>query len=221
MPSQLNPSEGQPYEPLLQSGDRLTISVWGHDELSVGSSFAAPDATEASGKFIALDARGAVILPLLGEVKLAGLTVREADLYLSKRYEAFLQEPIVKVRVLNHQVTVMGEVKSPGTYRLDEPQTDLLAMLARAGGPGDYAQLREVQLIRRTPGQAWQSRILDLTRLDSLQTQPLWLQAHDLIYVPARQQKALDKFTNRLVPVAGLIGSVVLLISVTQSNRSE
>ncbi len=73
--------------------------------------------------------------PVLGIVSLVGKTIVDLEKYLKERLESggYLIDPIVTVRLLNAKVTILGEVKAPGTYTFTENNTSFLQALGLAG----------------------------------------------------------------------------------------
>ncbi|MFK7921831.1 MAG: polysaccharide biosynthesis/export family protein, partial [Bacteroidia bacterium] len=123
----------EPHEHILQPSDKIILSVWGHDELGVGSAFSVFSSTLEQGKFIAIDARGEITLPLIGEVKISDLSAREADLYLTKLFSKYLKDPIVYLRILSLEVTLIGEVRTPANYQLDKEPFSIIELIGEAG----------------------------------------------------------------------------------------
>jgi len=87
--------------------DRLNVTIFNHPELSTST-------TNIKGVLVYPD--GTVSLPLIGEVKIAGLTERKASKKLQKLYARYLKKPFVKLDVLSKKVYVLGEVKQPGVF---------------------------------------------------------------------------------------------------------
>ena len=118
-------------------GDLLAVSVWGFKDLSVEVEVL-PD--------------GTVSLPLVGQVKVVGLTVAEIQKELSRRYAAFIKNPQVTVVVKRMgmiTVSVVGEVKKPGTFTLMR-ESRVLDAIAAAGGLTDLASTDQAQIVRAT-----------------------------------------------------------------------
>lgn len=202
------------YEHTLNSDDKLTVSVWGHEDLGVGSAFGLVSSSEDLGKYITINEQGEITLPLVGDVKVAGLTVREANLYLRKLYTEFLNDPIVYLRVINYQVTIMGEVKSPGNYKIDRQRKSLLEAIAAAGGFSEYADKAHITVLRKNDAGITEEVILDLTDIETLNRSSLTLENRDLVYVPERGAKQANKiFSGLVVPVLGLLGGISLFYS--------
>ena len=202
------------YEHIIQPDDKITLSIWGHDELGVGSSFSVYSSTLESGKYIVIDQQGQVSLPLIGKVELSGLTAREADLFLNKLYSKYVRNPIIYLRVLNHTITLLGEVNSPGNYALVKQQTPLIEILGEAGGFTKYADKSRIKILRHHPEEEWEEIFIDLTDIETLQNSSLILRSQDLVYVPERRMKTLEQsIGSTLVPVVGVLGTLSIIIS--------
>jgi polysaccharide export outer membrane protein len=119
-----NPDIG---EYTIGAGDVLVINVWGHEDLT---------------KEVVVSEKGKFSFPLIGELKAAGLTVKELEAKLVRLLsEGYVINPYVTVRVRGYKskrVYVLGQVRSPGTYSLDK-ETSLIEIISRAGGVSDGA----------------------------------------------------------------------------------
>ena len=142
-----------PKEPVIQAGDKITLSIWGHEELSIGSVNSVFSSNESTGKWIVVDNDGEVNLPQIGRVKVAGYDVKEINYMLESKYSKLLKDPIINVKVLNHFVTVLGEVNSPGKYQLDNEQVSLVQMIGEAKGLSAYAKGQDIKVIRNVTRQ--------------------------------------------------------------------
>lgn len=134
-------------DPILQPGDKITMSIWGHDDLSIGSVNSIYSSSEETGKWITLDKDGEANLPKIGRIKLSGYNLKEVNYILEQKYSSQLKDPIINVRVLNHYVTVLGEVNKPGKYQLDNEKITLVQIIGTAQGFNNYANSR-VKLVR-------------------------------------------------------------------------
>lgn len=120
---------------LLGSGDQLIINMWG----SVQQSFSAD-----------IDADGAVILPKLGKVTVAGMTLGNATQLITTLFErnfANFSMDITMGRLKTIEIFVLGDVKLPGRYNLSSLATVLYGLYS-AGGPTKLGSLRSIQVIR-------------------------------------------------------------------------
>lgn len=139
--------------------DVLTFIVWDHPELTIpAGEYRSP---ESSGHRVGND--GMLFFPYVGEVGVAGKTLREIRLDLTQRLEKFIARPQLDVRVAafrSQRVLVTGEVKAPGVQPITEVPLTVVDAVNLAGGALQSADLRAVVLVR--DGQA---RTLDLQAL--------------------------------------------------------
>jgi polysaccharide export outer membrane protein len=202
--------EAKMSEKELAQGDKISLSIWGHDELSIGSIhsvYNSPDET-ASGKWLMIDQNGEVNLPQIGKVKLVGMTLRKAEEHLKKIYSSQLQNPILNLRLLNNQVTVLGEVQRPGTYVFHTDFARMVDMIGKASGFTDYAKTTEIKIIRGT-----ETIKVDLTNASFNQMTVL---PRDVIYVPPGRNKAFDRFASKMIPLASLLTALALVYNVSK-----
>lgn len=199
-------------EPVLQPGDKITVSVWGHEELSVGSINSSFSSNENSGRWLSLDQDGQVNLPKLGRLSLAGYNAKEVSYLLEEAYGEILQTPIVNIKVLSHYVTMLGEVKTPGRYQLNNELVNLVQLLGQAGGLNEYAEAKAVKVIRNT-NSGPVTLAVDLTDLVALPLYNVVLQPDDLIYVEARKAKKADETLRRATPIVSILTGLGVLSS--------
>ena len=117
---------------------------------------------------------GTASLAMLGSVALEGLTVDQATAWLQSLYNQYLLRPALNLRVVSPrpvQVSVVGEVENPGLYSLSSNSglPTLVAAVQKAGGLTLNADLTNVQLQRRLPGDTRQLRETDINLKTLLQ----------------------------------------------------
>jgi len=200
------------HDYVLKPDDKINLSIWDHNELSVGSVYDIYDANEVYGRWLLIDKEGMANLPKLGLTKLGGMTLDQAKRYLSMRYGKFLKYPIVEVQVLNKQVTVLGEVKDPGNISIEKENTTLLECIGDAGGFEFYADKKYVKLIRHTSDTSYHY-ILDLTVMDPYVEHNLKVQNGDVIYVPATNAKITDRRVSVIIPFTAIVSSMILILT--------
>lgn len=196
----------------IKKDDKITVSIWNHDDLSVGSLFGIYNSNEVYGKWVLVDDEGFVILPQIGKVKLGELTIKEAEVKLTEIYSKFIVNPVLVVKVLNKEVVVLGEVKNPGNYILDKEINTVTELLGRAGGTDFYANKKQITIIRGT-GKEAKRMVIDLTQMDEYRQSALILQSGDVLYVPTRQGKMLDKKVPDLIPIVSLMTGIIILVT--------
>jgi polysaccharide export outer membrane protein len=135
------PSAGTPLPPgyVIGPDDILSIVFWRDKDLS-GEVRVRPD--------------GKISLPLLNDVQAAGLTPEELRLQLSEAAKKFVQEPsatVIVKEIHSRQVFITGNVAKPGTYPLNGDM-NVLQLIAQAGGLLEYADAKNVVVIRQEAG---------------------------------------------------------------------
>ncbi len=200
------------YQYTLQKDDKINISVWDNDDMSVGSIYGIYNSNEVYGKWLMLDANGNVTVPKLGDVNLMGLTIPQAKDKLRDGFKKWIVSPIIEVKVLNKEVTILGELKTPGKYLLEKDNNALLDVVAKAGDFDFYADKKKIQIIRIVNNKPVDLTV-DLTKMDDYLTANVQIHPGDMIYVPSRKGKHWDKRAgSTIVPIASAISTLVLLI---------
>ena len=176
-----------PSDYLLGAGDLLQVTVFESKELNAT---------------VRVSSRGHITLPLLGQIKVKGLTAREAEIKIEKSYRAkYIKDPHVAVFVEEHmskRVTLVGQFKQPGTYEYPSRQT-LLDVMALAGGLTDKAG-NMVQVRRRAAGPGEPNvLVIDLDRLikDGRTDLNVDINGGDIIFAPEAGHFFVDGAVRR------------------------
>jgi polysaccharide export outer membrane protein len=153
-----------------------------------------------------VNAEGKIALPILGEIAASGKTTSELEKNIISVLEnnGHLKNPSVSVRILNAKVTILGEVKMPGTYNFSEQSITLPQAIGYAGDVTIEANRKEVWLIREEEGKR-KSHKLDLTKSDWFNSNYYNIKQNDIIYVYPN---------NVRVKSAGFIGNTTTVLSV-------
>ena len=176
-----------------------------------------PD-TKSGANVYQIGANGSVDLPLVGMVELAGKQIEEAEELLRIKLADYLQKPTVNLRLINFQVTVLGEVARPGTYRIPSGRSNLLEALGSAGDITLFGERGNVLLIRGEGPDSQYFRI-NLNESEFLQNPQYHLKNNDIIYVPpTRGRTSADDNVYRLLPlVLSGLTFVAVIISLLSS----
>ena len=138
-----------------------------------------------------VDNDGNINFPVLGELKLGGLTKREAEQLIIDKLKPYMKEtPIVTVRMVNYKISVIGEVTRPGTFTISNEKVNLLEALAMAGDMTVYGLRDNVKLIREDANGKQQIVTLDLNNAETILSPYYWLQQNDIVYVTPNKAKA-------------------------------
>jgi polysaccharide export outer membrane protein len=167
----------------LTATDRLRIAVYQEDDLS---------------SIVRIDAKGDVNLLLVGEVKIAGLTVREAQKAIEDAYRdgRYLRNPQVIITVEEYaprEVSIDGQVRNPGRYPLPiESTMTVVDLVTKAGGLTDIARGTAVTITHLTPDGKKVTTTVDVDSIlkgkapAKAGDPALQLQPGDIVYVPER-----------------------------------
>lgn len=165
--------------------------------------------------------QGEIDFPVLGKIKIGGLTKNEAESMIREKLQPYLKEtPIVTVRMANYKISVLGEVKSPGTFTVSNEKVNVLEALAMAGDMTIYGVRDNVKLIREDAQGKREIVMLDLTKSDLVLSPYFYLQQNDILYVTPNKTVAKNSgignattiaisATSILVSIASLIATLV------------
>ena len=138
-----------------------------------------------------VDNEGMISFPVLGELKVRGLTKRQAEQMIIDKLKPYMKEtPIVTVRIMNYKISVIGEVAHPGTFTISNEKVNLLEALAMAGDMTIYGLRDNVKLIREDATGKQEIITLDLNKAETLLSPNYWLQQNDVVYVTPNKAKA-------------------------------
>lgn len=220
----INKVYGQ-FIPKIQHNDILTIAVTAADP-KVTAPFN-PVSSLASGNMsqsvdmalrptYTVDDNGDINLPMLGKVKVAGLTRLEAIEKIRSELSQYIKDPGVNMNFNNFRVSVLGEVSRPGSFIMPTERVTVLEALGMAGDLTIRGVRENVTLIREVNGQKSMHR-LDLTKQDVLNSPYYYLAQNDVIYVePNKAQinnSKLGANTNIIISIASLLITVISVLT--------
>lgn len=134
-----------------------------------------------------VNANGEVVLPKIGNIKVAGLNRTQAAAEIQKTYEAKeLNAPLIDVRIANAYIVLLGEVGKQGKYIIDREDYELIDLLADAGGVNINANRKMVRIFR---GDRANPEIIQVNLNDYsfIKDPKLKLRAKDIVYVEPRR----------------------------------
>ncbi len=171
-----------------------------------------PSRNQSSGYLVGSD--GTIQLPIIGSFKAAGLTKKQlkdniTNTLLEKK---LLIDPIVDIRYLNYEVTVIGEVAHPTVISVPNEKISLVKALGLAGDLTIYGKRENILLIRETSGVKKTTHI-NLNSSSFITSPYYYLQPNDVVYVePNKAKAASGSLSRQLLPsiLSGL--SLIVLI---------
>lgn len=157
-----------------------------------------------------VDHEGNIEYPIIGKIKLGGLTKEEAMRELKELLRDYLKDPIIRIRFLNYRITVIGEVTRPSTFILPSEQINILTALGMAGDLTIYGKRENILLIREEGDMRTITR-LNLNDKEVLNSPYFYLQQNDVIYVEPIKTRG-PEFANNL-RIASIIISIASVAS--------
>jgi polysaccharide export outer membrane protein len=163
---------------------------------------------------------GTAKFPMMGMVKIGGLTIRQAEAFLQEKYDSLYVNPFVKVRITNKRVIVFpGNGGGAKVLPLANNNTTVMEAIANAGGIAEDGKAYKVKLIRANPDASKMPYVylLDLSTIDGIMVGKSIVQAGDIIYVEPRY-RPINTFNREIAPLLTLISTLLLLYTVVKAN---
>lgn len=142
-----------------------------------------------------VDRQGNVSMAFIGKVNVLGLSLEQAQSKIAAELIKYLKEPAVNIRFMNHKFTVLGEVRSVGSFTLLDDRTTLIDALASAGDMTDYAKRDSVSVIRVVNGNRELGKV-SLLNQEVFNSPYFYVKNGDVIYVEPNNQKAIRYVDN-------------------------
>lgn len=158
---------------------------------------------------------GEIDFPVIGRLKVGGLTKSGAEGLIRERLSPYLKEtPIVTVRMSNYKISVIGEVNRPGTFTINNEKVNIFEALAMAGDMTVYGIRSNVKLIREDNNGHRNIVSLNLNEANILHSPYYHLQQNDILYVTPNKTKAKNaSISNSTTIWFSIVGTLVSLAS--------
>ncbi|MCB0372052.1 MAG: polysaccharide export protein [Muricauda sp.] len=156
-----------------------------------------------------VDKNGDIEFPVIGKISVVGLSPEELKNVLREKLSSYLKNPIINVRLRNFTVTILGEVRSPGTYPIIGEQVTILEALGLAGDLTIKGKRENVMVIRDFEGVKVYNRI-DLTSKELMKSPAYYLTQNDVVYVePNNSAVASSSLDNRTTIIISLFSLAI------------
>ncbi len=197
----------QTYQPsqspyLVKPNDNLYIRVTSLDDRTSAflnnetggtnavQQLSTPMAASLTGYRVQLD--GSIRFPFVGKIYIAGLTLDEVREKIQLAVSNFIEESSVNVKLLNDNITIIGEVNSPGRFLLCDEEINLIEAISLAGDMNNFANKKRVRLIRKE-GEVQQMIIINTLDENLLFSPYFYIKPGDIIYVEPRKLKSMSQ----------------------------
>ncbi len=208
------------FKAKLKIGDILGINI-STKNLEVTRPYNLVESTGSQGGQLIdylVDSEGNIDYPVLGKIKLLGLTVEEAKQLLKKKFEEgdLLKNPVVIIRIKNYRVTMMGWVNSPGVYPISGERISILEAITMAGDLQINGKRKDVLVIRDFNGTKTYTEI-DLTSKEVFNSPVYYLTQNDIVYVKPNKggisSASGDSRIGLISSIAGIVVSIAILLT--------
>ncbi len=211
------------FEPTLKPDDLLSIIISAETpEVTVPFNMPAIQGNyeitnnQNGIKTYLIDTSGNIEFPVIGRMKLGGLTRSEAIDKITAAVSEYIKNPSVNLRILNFKVSVMGEVTSPGTFTLASERITLLEALSFAGDLTIYGRRDNILVIREAEGKKTFARV-DITKADFMNSPYYYLTQNDQIVVEPNKTRvnasAFGPNVTATISIISLLVTVAILIT--------
>jgi len=204
----------------VQPGDNLYIRVVTLDEkttlllnpLSSGTSTnIGSDASVYLNSYNVNEA-GYLDFPMTGEILVKNLTIDEVKTLLQDKLQLYMKEFVVIVKLVNYNITLLGEVKRPGQYKVYQDNINIFEAVSMSGDLTDFANRNKVAIIRQNKTGS-EVVYVDMTKRDILLSEYYYLKPNDIVYVQPVKGKQFTFANFPYAIVFGFISSTILVLS--------
>ncbi|POY38107.1 sugar transporter [Flavobacterium alvei] len=219
------------YEIKIQPDDLLMIIVSADDpETAIPfnlSTISVPSVTnnnvmnargEESMQSYLVDASGTIDFPVLGKLKVGGLSRSELMKLLETKISSYIKNPIINIRLTNFKISVQGEVTVPGTYSINSDRVTLIEAISMAKDLTIYGKRDNILVIREVNGVKSYTRV-DITKADFINSPFYYLAQNDVVYVEPNKTRingaAVGANTGVIISITSLLITVITLIVTT------
>jgi polysaccharide export outer membrane protein len=212
---------------LIKPNDILYITVSSLDErtsafLNSNSGFTtipeSPTAQSLMGYRVNAD--GSIDFPFIGKIFVAGMSLSQITEKIHLSVSKYIDQSSVTVKLLNDNITVMGEVNRPGRYPLAGEGLNVLEALSLAGEATDYSNKRKVRLIRKD-GESYQMVVINTLDEKIIFSPYFYLKSGDILYVEPRRLKSIVLTNQAIGLYITLINTVILIMTFYNTQNPQ
>lgn len=219
-----NSYKNVPYFQDLNRSDKIgesidnfsPVTIQPQDILGISVTSLNPEAWKDDNKGgYLVDLDGNIQLPLVGAIKVSGLTTNVIQQQIRKKLTTYLKEPTVNVRILNFKISVIGDVAKPNVYQVENERITVTEALGLAGDLNITGIRNNVLLIREIDNKR-QYINLDLTSAEIFKSPYYYLKNNDVIYV--QPDKTKTNSGDRSYRTVSLVLSALSVITIVLTS---
>lgn len=204
------------YKTVYKPDDLLQINISSIDMEAVIpfnlSSSASTEMTSSNPQTYLIDSNGEIDFPILGKLTIGGLSREDAvKLFKDKLDPTFVKSPSININITNFKVTVLGDVKKPGTFTIPNERVTILEAIGLAGDLNLSGQRQNI-LVTREEGEKKVFHSLDLLSNTLFTSPAYYLQQNDVVYVDQNYAKSQDATSNQKTGLFISVGSILVAL---------
>jgi polysaccharide export outer membrane protein len=216
-----------PYEPLqLQANDEVQVTISSPSAeashffnlASISSPVVAGTAplsgsSQALSNLYHVSYTGNITIPVLGNIRVAGLTTEQVKFDIMERLKEYLKDAVVTVTLTNFKVTVIGEVNRPVVIPVNGQSINVLEAVGASGDMTVFGIRKNVKVIRKLPDGTTEVAILDFNKSDVMQSPYFQLKQNDIVYIQPNKNKGIQGTKSGIwIPIITTLISVAAII---------
>lgn len=216
------------FEPKFEVGDLLSVEITGAQD-EVIEPFNQPKLVRQGNQISSYDngipatsgyliySDSTISLPILGRIKVGGLTRAEAIQSIESVLKTQIENPQISIRILNFKVTILGEVENPGTFSIPNERISIIEAIGLSRDLKITGKRKNVLVIRNEDGLKKEYR-LDLTSKDLFKSSAYFLKQNDIVYVEPNwksrfKSSPMENKAGLFVSISSIILTTVALIT--------
>jgi polysaccharide export outer membrane protein len=216
-----------PYEPLrLQTNDEIQVTISStsaeasqffnlvaNNQPVQASSVTTTSSSQAFNNLYHVSFSGSITIPVLGDIKVIGLTMDEVKESIMEKLKDYLKEAVVIIKLTNFKVTVIGEVNKPVIVPVNGQTINVIEAIGASGDMTVFGIRKNVKVIRRLPDGSTEVATLDFNKSSVMQSPYFQLRQNDIVYIQPNKNKGLQgSRSNIWIPIVSTAVSVAAII---------
>ncbi len=199
----------------VTSLDTRTSSFLNNDAGAISNNIDNPMAASLVGYRVDLD--GSIIFPFVGKIYVVNLTLEQVRDKIQLAVSKFIEESSVNVKLLNDNITIIGEVNNPGRFLLYAEEVNIPEAISMAGDMSDFANRKRVRLIRQD-GETQQMIIMNTLEENIIFSPYYYIKPGDIVYVEPRKLKTWDLSSVPITVTLTLLNTAILMYTFYQTQ---
>lgn len=160
-----------------------------------------------------VDDKGYIYVPFIDPILAYNNTIEAVQMEIQKALSVYITDVTVSLKLVNFNITVLGEVYRPGQHFSTNNQLNLFEAIGMAGDLTIYGNRKNIKVMRKLQNGDYQIHKLDITRADIVSNEYFVLQPNDIIYIEPLRTKLFGLGTLQIGTVLTTITTLILIIN--------